>query len=169
MQIELRIPHGDPEALDLALSGLRAFGVRKAATGDRFPGVWLVANVPNVRRELARALSVLHKLNVLFLRRLQARGVPVPPLYDSGIRYQREPDGREWWQTVLDNHREGEGDCEDLATHRSAELEVHAGEFAAPIAIKSGRRTYHAQTERGDGSIEDPSARLGMPSLERTP
>ena len=69
----------------------------------------------------------------------------------SGVRYQREPFGREWWQTALDNFTEGEGDCEDLASHRAAELNVFDGEPARTIAMHTGERSFHAVVRRADG------------------
>ncbi len=46
-----------------------------------------------------------------------------PTLYTSGVRYEAEPIGREDWQDVLTTLRRGNGDCEDLASWRAAELQ----------------------------------------------
>ena len=94
-----------------------------------------------------------------------------PNLYESGVRYEQEPDGRDDWQDIPDTIARRNGDCEDLASWRMAELRVrwrdtkstwhitvddipnHAGELVT---------TYHIQIRRPDGRIEDPSRQLGM-------
>lgn len=83
-----------------------------------------------------------------------------PKLYKSGIRYKREGPGREWWKTIDDLLETGNGDCEDLAAARVAELKM-LGQRAQPWFSKRGR-TWHVQVRYPDGRIEDPSARLGM-------
>jgi hypothetical protein len=56
--------------------------------------------------------------------------------------------------------------CEDLASHRAAELQVKHGIEAWPSFTyrmrPSGAHLYHIQTRYPDGRIEDPSRRLGM-------
>jgi hypothetical protein len=107
-------------------------------------------------------------------------GKALPPLYMSGIYYQREPDGREWWQDALTNFKLGEGDCEDLATHRAAELVVYFKRPAKPFVTfrrdEEGRYHYHVivmcQDDRGKWRLEDPSRKLGMgweEQFQRTP
>lgn len=109
------------------------------------------------------------KNNLLYLS--LHRGVP--PLYASGVRYANEPTGQNFnglpaeefalIPVVLERKL---GDCDDLAPWRCAEL-IHAGE-AAKIRIQwktrpdTGRKYYHIVVRRADGTIEDPSARLGM-------
>jgi len=90
-----------------------------------------------------------------------------PPLYESGVRYRREPRGSERWQTPSQTLARGEGDCEDLAAWRAAELRVSGEDLAArAVVVRSGPRTWHAVVQRGDGSFEDPSAALGMERTE---
>jgi hypothetical protein len=92
----------------------------------------------------------------------------LPPLYSSGIVYEREilctHDGvtgicEEWW-TALELHKRKSGDCEDLSSLRSAEL-ILSGEQARARAKRS-KIGWHIQVHRADGTIEDPSAKLGM-------
>ena len=164
MRIELRILHGDAAALQLARDGFAAFGLRQRER-DKRDGRWFAVQVPETK--LNDALHVLQAISELQLSRAQMAGKE-PRLYESGIRYQREPHGREWWQTAIDNLMEGEGDCEDLASHRAAELNVYEGEPARTIAIRTGRRAFHAVVLRGDGeTIEDPSLALGMTAPTR--
>lgn len=164
MRIEVRIARDDVAALQLARRGFASLGLR-ARERDKRDGRWFAVEVPE--HGLDGALAVLQSLSELQLSRAAMAG-PVPMLYASGVRYQREPFGREWWQTAVDNFAEREGDCEDLASHRAAELNVFDGEPAHTIAVRTGKRSFHAVVERADGSIEDPSLVLGMvPSRKR--
>ena len=96
----------------------------------------------------------------------------VPLLYNSGVRYEEEPTGAEFWRdipTVLQYIQEGGGsDCEDLVSWQVAEKRVRFGIPARPIIIPqlqaNGRYLYHIQTWSPDlpGEVDDPSARLGM-------
>jgi len=90
----------------------------------------------------------------------------IPPLYESGVRYEEEPPGQEDWQDVLTCLKLGIGDCEDLACWRCAELQVRFGVMAWPTftyrARPSGGFLYHIQVRYPDGRIEDPSRILGM-------
>jgi len=90
----------------------------------------------------------------------------VPLLYQSGVRYQEEPPGQEDWQDVAACTRLGNGDCEDLACWRAAELVVRCHVGAAPTFISrdraNGGRLFHIQDKYPDGRVEDPSRRLGM-------
>jgi len=92
---------------------------------------------------------------------LDLKRTPGPSLYRSGVRYSREPAGRERWQLPSETRALGRGDCEDLAVYRVAELRA-AGEKAKLLLRRSGPRLWHALVLRGDGTTEDPSAKLGM-------
>ena len=93
-------------------------------------------------------------------------------LYDSGIRYVEEPPGRDDWQDIAETLERQEGDCEDLACWRVAELRVRLGERAATHVVtvqdlpdpRTGDvvTTYHIAVRRADGRLEDPSRLLGM-------
>lgn len=146
--------------------------------------------VPDVPAALNQAMEGLVRVSAAMLLAAIRSGRPVPPLYTMGARYQREPGAREWWQTVADNVAEKRADCEDLATHRAAELRVGpvllfpqlvaalqaygvespvgnaivGGELypARAVCIRTGRKTYHAIVRHPDGHYEDPSRALGM-------
>jgi hypothetical protein len=111
------------------------------------------------RAALLRAFEALAGINTTYLLTYKA-----PPLYQSGVVYVPEPPGREHWQDVPTTLERGKGDCEDLASWRIAELRVK-GERAIPWVtwrrVGDGLR-FHALVKRADGTIEDPSARLGM-------
>lgn len=88
--------------------------------------------------------------------------IDAPELYSSGVRYRKEGFRRDDWLTAPEVAMLGYGDCEDLAAWRAAELR-NAGELdARAIAITGGAHMFHAVVERADGSIEDPSRKLGM-------
>ncbi len=88
-----------------------------------------------------------------------------PWLYRSGVRYVEEPPGRDEWQDIPETLHRREGDCEDLACWRIAELRARLGEAAKPYVKRTlyGPRTvYHVAVMRADGRLEDPSRILGM-------
>ena len=91
----------------------------------------------------------------------------LPTIYECGVKYQPEPDnGEEEFATIPVVLARGWGDCDDLAPWRVAELRA-AGE-PAKIRIKwkknprTGSKMFHVIVRRADGSVEDPSRRLGM-------
>lgn len=114
-------------------------------------------DVPRTPETLEAVAEALTAVNFILMRALADNGLEVPPLYSTGVVYRREPPGREWWETVLDVIRTGEGDCEDLSAFRAAELRYREGEPARVRIYRTPRRTYHAVVERADGTIEDPS------------
>ena len=130
--------------------------------------------VPDLPAALNEALEGLVRVNVKMLLAAIRSGRPVPPLYQLGVRYKREPARREWWQTVADNVVEKWADCEDLAGHLCAQKRV-AGILAGipyparAVCIRTGPRSYHAIVRLPDGRIEDPSRVLGMPGPKHRP
>lgn len=93
--------------------------------------------------------------------------VPLPSLYRSGVRYQREPKPprgrrrRDNWKLCNRVYLDLVGDCEDLVGWRVAELR-RAGEDAYPLVYVVRPGLLHTVVERANGAIEDPSRRLGM-------
>lgn len=97
--------------------------------------------------------------------RMEIRNNRLPPLYRAGVRYVREPRGSENWQDASTLVRAGEGDCEDLACYRTAELRNN-GKKADPYIrwrrdSATGMYIYHVLVKR-PGGLEDPSLKLGM-------
>lgn len=126
----------------------------------------LVADIPMSIPDARIMLRGLVRVN---RRRLRAK--PRPALYERGVRYRREAGER--WKNVDQLDADGEGDCEDLAAARAAELQESGEDPDADADIvptRPGR--YHAIVIRGDGSREDPSrilikqerASLGAPA-----
>lgn len=110
---------------------------------------------------LTAPLAALTALNEQFIR----EHPQVPHLYASGIRYQREgktKSGRqkEKWLTyplmLLLKH----ADCEDLSAALAAFYRVQ-GIKAVAVARESSIG-YHIVVQLPDGTIEDPSRKLGM-------
>ena len=115
-------------------------------------------------RELSAALALLTVVDVL-----QIRWYGLPPLYRAGVQYRREQAKQCWhpisggcedWLSAWEVKRQGYGDCEDLASWRAAELNL-AGERARAVPVRT-RSGWHIVVRRADGTIEDPSAKLGM-------
>lgn len=75
-------------------------------------------NVWHIRRALRRAQK--------------GKGLPIPPLYASGVRYKEDPPGQENWKDCLAVLKDGHGDCDRLVAWRCAELLV-AGYAAEPV------------------------------------
>lgn len=111
--------------------------------------------------DLVPALAALVGLNRVFIPMYG-----VPPLYSTHVRYQREGKKKsgayyERWLVAPEVLRHGHGDCEDLASWLAAEYQLKGDRGAMAIPIPSGIG-WHIVCKRGDGTIEDPSRKLGM-------
>jgi hypothetical protein len=124
----------------------------------------------NGNRDAAESLEVLQilarALMAIDIESLQCHP-DLPLIYRSGVRYQAEPARQERWQDIPTTLRRQQGDCEDLACWRAAELNARFGVPARPQVIvtrvlSDGRRLYHVIVRMPDGSVEDPSFLLGM-------
>lgn len=106
--------------------------------------LWFLDALVNVNRDLLRANRL-------------------PPLYRADVRYVREED-TENWQDCVKTYLAKEGDCEDLAAWRVAELRNQGKKASCRLTWrKKGKRLiYHVTVLRADGTIEDPSLKLGM-------
>lgn len=104
---------------------------------------------------------------VIEANRIFLRHHAVPPMYSLGLKYQSEPPGTtEEFADIPTVLSRGWGDCDDLVAFRIAQLR-HEGEHATPRVswrpAANGRpRLFHVLVRRADGTIEDPSALLGM-------
>jgi hypothetical protein len=118
--------------------------------------------------ELVALLAGTYLRGVVLRNRIAIRRGEVGSLYHSDVEYEREPWAGEFeeFADCLTVDRRGWGDCDDLVAWRVAELQ-ELGERAdvsisCPYPFRKRGILYHAQVRRGDGSLEDPSARLGM-------
>lgn len=119
-------------------------------------------DAPSREAVLRLMMEALVSANVGYLRLRRE----TPPLYESGVRYEEEPDAQDDWNDIPETIALGVGDCEDLSGWRIAELRV-AGEVAAmprvTVSTQDNKVTYHVAVRRASGLIEDPSRELGMP------
>lgn len=101
---------------------------------------------------------------VVLVNRVTMRLHRVPPLYESGVRYENEPRGTESFVDCSTVLKRGFGDCAHLCAYRVAELRERGEPAALRITFKRlpGKRLFHVQVRRHSGGIEDPSRRLGM-------
>jgi hypothetical protein len=110
---------------------------------------------------LLQLLEALTAVNVAWLREHPS----APWLYESGVRYEEEPPGRDDWQDIPETIELRVGDCEDLGCWRLAELRTRVREYALPYvkrSVEGPRTVYHVAVQRTDGTLEDPSRILGM-------
>lgn len=122
-----------------------------------------LVGVPLNGDTLDELLALLTRKNVAYLR----SHPNTPRLYQSGVRYQVEPSGKEDWLTIPEVLARRVADCEDLACYRAAELIVRDGEtkaraFWTKMRADSNGTLYHIRVRRANGTIEDPSYILGM-------
>jgi len=115
------------------------------------------------RPVLDSALEAVTRLNQSML----GNGEVIPfdrALKRFNIKWAPEPPGQEHFDHAKTVIARGWGDCDDLAPYHAASLR-HSGEDpkAKAIVYKSGPQRWHAVVERGDGTIDDPSLRAGMP------
>lgn len=86
----------------------------------------------------------------------------VPPLYDSGVRYEVDDPGHVQWRTATQAHRRRRGDCKELVPWRVAELRLR-GRRARCKVLPTSRDLWHVVVALDDDDeLEDPSAILGM-------
>lgn len=111
-------------------------------------------------------LECLVQIDMLFLR----LNPQCPKLYDSGVRYYHEGIVDEWFDIPEALH-ERVADCKTLSAWRVAELRL-SGEDPKAQCEKtfaemehpdgSTMLLYHIRVSRSNGTIEDPSRKLGM-------
>lgn len=87
-----------------------------------------------------------------------------PPLSQTRVRYEREPRGREQWQTARDTFLAGVGDCEDLAIYLARDMRNRG--LAARVVIKrthsGGLHALVLARINGKMRLLDPSKARGM-------
>src|SRR5205085_64707 len=116
------------------------------------------------REELQYALDATTAWNIRAMREH-----PLPPIYSAGVRYRREPicrtDGQahicEEFLTAHETYARKFGDCDDLGPWLAAQARL-AGDAHARAMPRPSAAGWHIIVLRGDGQVEDPSAKLGM-------
>jgi hypothetical protein len=120
---------------------------------------------PRASKAYLRILcDALVSLNLIYLQDHPA----TPSLYETGIRYVRDPVPVEDWQTIPELLYRGCGDCKSLACYRVAELLRQGVKAIVQFRWRGNgnRATFHIQVQLPDGTIEDPSKILGMRGTE---
>ncbi len=107
-------------------------------------------------------LEALVRINLTWLR----AHPETPLLYHSPVRYEFDARFPDAWKDIPTIMEDGQGDCEDIACWRIAEL-IHAGIRGVRPYLRWRKRsdnhyTYHVLVYLPDGRIEDPSLALGM-------
>lgn len=111
-------------------------------------------------------LELLVQVDLLYLK----LNPKTPKMYESGVRYYHEGIRDEWFSTCEALH-EQLADCKGLSAWRVAELRLSGEDPEAKCCKKFavindstiGKLVlYHVMVQRGDGTIEDPSRKLGM-------
>ena len=92
---------------------------------------------------------------------------PFPSLLseDSNVRYHPEPFGSEVWASTAAMFLRGVADCEDMACDLAAEYQLRGVPARAVLRLEEKTPTgnmWHVVVQMPDGSIQDPSAQLGM-------
>ena len=119
------------------------------------------------------AMAMSHFVELLFRLDIdQMRKRDFPYLYSAGVRYHSmappcpELQGDLWLDAsvLLRTHK---GDCKDLSAYHAAWMNVYKGVRCRPVFrrkfLEKGFSLYHFVVLWPDGSIEDPSLKLGMP------
>jgi hypothetical protein len=87
-------------------------------------------------------------------------------LYESSVVYEFDSRFPDAWKDIPTILQDGQGDCEDLACWRAAEMKVAGIRGVRPLLRwrknPSGGYTYHVLVRWPDGRVEDPSLALGM-------
>src|SRR3990170_1702845 len=107
---------------------------------------------------LSAMLDCLIAIDENYLRRRVGRDFgrnpAVPLLYASGVRYEEEPAGGEFWRDIPTVLKYGTSDCEDLCAWLVAEKRVRFGIPARPIIVPqlrpNGKFLYHIQVATPD-------------------
>lgn len=84
---------------------------------------------------------------------------------EASVRYHPEPVGSEVWASTPALFLRGKGDCEDMACDLAAEYQLRGIPARARLQLEDKTPTgnlYHVVVQMPDGSIRDPSAKLGM-------
>lgn len=82
------------------------------------------------------------------------------PLYESHVRFALDPRHQDLVLDISTLYQRGNGDCASLCCARAAQLR-QSGDFAT-LKVYWRNQALHVEVRRADGSVEDPSRRLGM-------
>jgi len=78
-------------------------------------------------------------------RARRGKGLPVPPLYASGVRYKEDPPGQENWKDCLQVLADGHGDCLPVSSLVLRANGKYHGEIIPLVSVQAGDELW------GDG------------------
>jgi|SRR5262245_5694659 len=106
-------------------------------------------------------VDMLVRLNLVYLANEKANRRTVPPLYRSGVYYDRTL----WWEPIPALYQRRFGDCKSLSAALIAERWFYHKQKTIPtfrwVENIDGSVDYHILVQVGNG-FEDPSKVLGM-------
>ncbi len=109
---------------------------------------------------LRAMIDFLVRINRIYIQNSQRLEYSVPPLYRSGVYYERTS----WWEPIPALYERGWGDCKSLASALIAEYRTQ-GIACQPtfrwVENANGTLDYHILVQMDD-HFEDPSKVLGM-------
>lgn len=112
------------------------------------------------------ALEAVTRLNEQMIK--DGSSPTADQLIARGAIWKPEPPGQEHFDHGALIAKRGEGDCDDWAPLKAAQLRVTGVDPGARAVVKkSGEKRWHAIVQRSDGSIDDPSLDAGMPGPAR--
>lgn len=122
--------------------------------------MYVVARLNGQGRELALAVRriLLAYAECYAVDILAGVMPPIPPLYQTGIKFKPEPaagTGIEDWADPWTVLARGYGDCDDLVLYRLTELLVELEK--ATTAVAHHGNAFHVGVRRQDQRLEDPS------------
>lgn len=141
-------------------------GGRAAIIAGRTPAAPVIVvapltDAPGYFEDLCEGVT---RCNERWLREQANAGSPVPPLYKSGVHYAQEK--REAFLCIPGVLMRGWGDCDDLACWLAAELRYTGRDPGAKVYVRKSRSgvpgRFHAVVKTSNGTILDPSLKLGM-------
>lgn len=116
-------------------------------------------------RSLRVLMDTLVNLNRVYLDESKRLGYAVPPLYRSGVVYDRTT----WWECIPALYFRRHGDCKSLTGAWIAQQQ-RRGISCRPcfrfLDNDDGTTDYHILVDLGGGNFEDPSKVLGMGTQE---
>ena len=86
--------------------------------------------------QLGAMLDCLIQINTIYMTQRLRSGIHVPLLYQSGVRYEEEPTGAEFWRDIPTVLKYGTGDCVPL----SSGVVTETGDVVPLAALKVGDR-----------------------------
>lgn len=123
----------------------------------------VLVSLPVHGRELSAACKLLLELLSDFYA-VVLREHPLPPLYQTNMRYQPEPravtgEGPEDWTDPWTAYERGWIDCDDAVLWRLAELKAQGIAATAQVLRQTNPETgrFHCRVRLPSGHVEDPA------------